>query len=72
MNRHSSTHTLKPENIFLATLCSHPCILFADIGLARDQAWQSTAHIVSTISYLPPEVIQVTCTQERNVRRTAC
>ena len=58
MNRHSSTYALKPENILLATPGSYPRILIADFGLAREQAWQSTAHIVGTISYLPPEAIQ--------------
>ena len=58
LNRYSSTHTLKPENILLATPGSYPRVLIADFGLARDQAWQATAHIVGTTSYLPPEAIQ--------------
>jgi len=49
---------VKPENILLATPGSYPRVLIADFGLARDHAWQATAHIVGTVSYLPPEAVQ--------------
>ncbi|KAG8850224.1 Meiosis-specific serine/threonine-protein kinase mek1 [Serendipita sp. 405] len=47
----------QPENILLSTPGRFPRVVIADFGLAREQAYEPTANVAGTVSYLPPEAV---------------
>ncbi|KAG8834342.1 Meiosis-specific serine/threonine-protein kinase mek1 [Serendipita sp. 399] len=52
-----SHRDLKPENVLLSKPTRFPRVVIADFGLAREQAYEPTANVAGTVSYLPPEAV---------------